>query len=160
FRFFRLTRSSSVPKRRFPNASTGIGLLQLRMERRMKSAVTVSNAAVKELGREDAPRGREFIRLSPLGRGRLASSASKSGEGGRSSISNSYPVTPTLSPSGRGSRCVARTIVYAPPRHALRIGERSDAVLRTAMGGRGKFSPHNAGRDASSLCRNPFATGS
>jgi len=28
-----------------------------------------------------------------------------------------------------------------PPHHALRIGERSDAVLRTAMGGRGNRIP-------------------
>jgi hypothetical protein len=41
FRFFLSFFPSSVPTRRFSNASTGIGLLQLRVERRMKSAVTV-----------------------------------------------------------------------------------------------------------------------
>jgi hypothetical protein len=38
---FVLTRSSSVLKRRFANASTGICLLQLRMEHRIKSVMTI-----------------------------------------------------------------------------------------------------------------------
>ena len=98
------------------NASTGICLLRLRMERRMKSAVTVSNAAVKELGRKAASRECEFIRLSPLGRGRLAS---KSGEGARMfKFSSSVPPHPYPLPIGEreeGSR-VAR---IPSPREAV-----------------------------------------
>src|SRR5205809_5101176 len=83
FRFFVLSviRAEAA----LANASTGIGLLQLRMERRMKSAVTVHITGVTWLGCKAASRERESISLSPLGRGRLASSASKSGEGVRSS---------------------------------------------------------------------------
>ena len=81
FRFFVL--SVIRAKAALANASTGIGLLQLRMERRMKSAVTVHITGVTWLGcKAAASRERESISLSPLGRGRLASSASKSGEGG------------------------------------------------------------------------------
>jgi hypothetical protein len=66
------------------NASTGIGLLPLGMEhrhRRSKNAVlqtamsvlTVHNSRLAELGREDAPRERDSIFLSPrAGRGRIA----------------------------------------------------------------------------------------
>ena len=44
--FFRSYPSVIRAKRRFANASTGIGLLQLCMEHRMKSVVTVQNSAV------------------------------------------------------------------------------------------------------------------
>src|SRR5262249_47430204 len=42
--------------------------------------------------------------LSPSGRGRLANGVSKSGEGGRAYRESLSPLTPTLSPMGRGRR--------------------------------------------------------
>ena len=116
FRFFRSYPFVIRAEAALANASTGICLLRLRMERRMKSAVTVSNAAVKELGRKAASRECEFIRLSPLGRGRLAS---KSGEGARMfKFSSSVPPHPYPLPIGEreeGSR-VAR---IPSPREAV-----------------------------------------
>jgi hypothetical protein len=60
--FFRSFFPSSVPKRRFANASTGIGLLRFRMEHRSKSVATVHDRGLPQLGRKDAsPRTPSFI---------------------------------------------------------------------------------------------------
>jgi len=75
FRCFRSFRPSSVPKLRFANASTGICLLQLRMERRMKSVATVH---VSDCHRLSAEMRSEKATLfsSPRARGEVASRAS------------------------------------------------------------------------------------
>src|SRR5436190_5588165 len=67
FRFFRSYPFVIRAEVALANASTGICLLRLRMERRMKSAVTVSNAAVKELGAQSCVARMRVYSLLPVG---------------------------------------------------------------------------------------------
>jgi hypothetical protein len=90
---FRFSSSfpSSVAKRRACQCFHRHCLLPRGTEHRIKSVVTVQIAGVTWLGCKAASRDRESISLSPLGRGRLASSASNSGEGVRNSNFEHFP---------------------------------------------------------------------
>src|SRR5262249_3552809 len=111
---FRLRIFSSVLSVRHPwqaalaNASTGICLLPLATEHRVKSVVTLQNCDVTSLGCADASRERESFPLPPRsgggGRRTLRSQEGGGGGGGGGEGPPPHPPPPPRPRGGRGGR--------------------------------------------------------
>jgi hypothetical protein len=132
FRFF-LSFFRSCPfviraEASFANASTGICLLQPGMEHRLRSVVTVSNAAVNDLGRKDAPRERFVI-----------ASATRWSEAIQAEVPLWIASSLTLLAMTRARRGVARMRFYFPlPPQAgggdlFRIASQTETPMRKTL---------------------------